>query len=194
MRVQSQPKLTSIHLLKQHYIYFVTGFCVKKIIEGCFTSVVRNQNRYYAAETRTTTIHVYEYAGQWFKCHSFSVNATKGHILTMCFANNLLFVCLCADHRRDIFSPSGHLQSSTGCKGSEGPDQFINPHSCATDAGAVLIADSYNNRLQLLNANGQWCIVQLQPPVKGPCGACLMNDTLYVNEWSYQQLHAYKME
>ena len=166
-----------------------------KILKGLFTGVVRHQNRYYAANANTRTIYVYEHAGEWKQCHSFSVNSTKEHFITLCFANNLLYICLCADHRIDIYSLSGYLQTSTGSKGSGGPGQLNCPFICATDAaGSTLIADYGNKRLQLLDANEQWMMVQLQPPVERIWGACLMNDTLYVNETNKKLIHAYKME
>ena len=69
------------------------------------------------------------------------------------------------------------------------------PLICATNAaGVVLIAYKGNNRLQLLSAIGQWSIVQLKPRVESPFGACLIGDTLYVNEWENDSLHAYKIE
>ena len=168
---------------------------MKQIITGHFTGVVRHHNRYYAANIDTTTIHVYEHTGEWKQCHSFSVNAEKYNEITLCISNNLLYVCLSGDNRIDIFSLDGHLRSSTDSNGDGGPRQLSCPFICATDdAGAALIADYSNNRLQLLSANGQWSIVQLQLPVEDPWGACLVNDTLYVNEWYNKSLHAYKME
>ena len=176
-------------------MYVVTGDRVKQIITGCFTGVVRHHNRYYAANCTTTTIHVYEHADAWKQRHSFSVNATKNLIITLCMSNNCLYACLSVDNRIDIFSLDGHLRSSTGSCGDGAADQLSTPFICATDAaGAVLIADCDNNRLQLLTANGQWSLVQLQPHAVNPSGACIMNDTLYVNEYYKKSLHAYIIE
>ena len=168
---------------------------MKQIITGHFSGVVRHHNRFYAANKITATVHVFEYASEWKHCHSFSVNITKNWRITLCISNNLLYACLSGDNRIDMFSRDGHLLSSTGSNGHGGPGQLRCPFICATDAaGDVLIADHTNHRLQLLSANGQWSIVQLQPPVVRPCGACLMNETLYVNEEDRKILHAYKME
>ena len=124
-----------------------------------------------------------------------SVNAAEGNTISLCIANNLVYMGLSLAGRIDILSLEGELQSSTGCKGKGGPGQLSCPYICTTDdAGTAIIADSDNDRLQLLNANGQWNTVQLKPSVEGPMSACLMNDTLYVNECDNEMIHAYKIE
>ena len=189
-------KIIYLHkFIRHHYVYTVTGVCVKQVLKGYFTGVVRHQNRYYAAEAGTTTIYVYEHTGEWKQCHLFPVNAIHGYTLTLGISTKLLFVGLAGNHRIDIFSLNGRLQSNTGFQGIGGPGQLNLPYICSIDAaGAALIADNGNDRLQLLSANGQWSIVQLQPHVNRPQSACVMNDTLYVTEWSNRLLHAYKME
>ena len=63
----------------------VIGGREKQIITGYFTGVVRHHNRCYAVNIDTATVHVYEYAGKWKQCHSFSINTTKNLELPFVF-------------------------------------------------------------------------------------------------------------
>ena len=184
---------TAIDKVKLTYIYFVIGDCVEQILKGFFTGVVHH-HRYYAVNRYTSTIHVFVYTSKWKQRYSWSVDTRKGYT-SLGIANNQLYACLQDYHIINIFSLSGLFKYGTGSKGSGGPGEFNSPLICATDtAGDVLIADYSNDRLQLLKANGQWSIVQLQPPVKNPWGACFMNETLYVSKHYNDTLLAYKME
>ena len=83
-----------------------------------------------------------------------------------------------------MFTLDGQLKSSTGRKGSRAASACNWPSICAPDdAGAALIADSWNSRLQLLNVNSQRSILELQLPVKEPYNAYLVNGTHYVNDF-----------
>ena len=170
-----------------------TGFCVKQVCNGIFTCVVRHQNRFYAATTGY--MHVYNYVGELMQRHSFiSVNADSFSQMTICIANNLLYVGLTRDTRIDIFSLDGQFQSSTEYKGIGEPGDLNWPFICFSDAaGNVVIADECNNRLQLFSASEQWSIMRLRPRLVKPRGACLLNDTLFVNEGERRVIHAYKM-
>ena len=95
----------------------------------------------------------------------------------------------------NIFSLDGQLKSSTGRKGNGAAGELNGPRICVTDAaGATLIADTSNDRLQLLSANEQWSTMNLQPSVKWPYGACVLNDMLFVNDLNEKSIHAYKTE
>ena len=149
---------------------------------GDFTAVVHNQGHGYAANRSTNTIHVFEqHADKWKRINSFSIDITEGSFITLGISNNLLYVCSILDDRKDAYTLSGVFQFTTGKYGKEAPGELGGPRICNTDdSGAALIADYWNDRLQVLGASGQWNILQLDPSVKSPLGACLVNDTLYV--------------
>ena len=44
----------------------------------------------------------------------------------------------------------------------------------------MLVADCGNDRLQVCDASGQWSVLDLQPPVKGPDSAAVIGNKLYV--------------
>ena len=59
--------------------------------------------------------------------------------------------------------------------------QFNDPFICSDDSeGSILIADYFNDRLQVMTAAGEFSRVPLDPPVVEPNGAVLFNDVLYV--------------
>ena len=56
------------------------------------------------------------------------------------------------------------------------------PRLCQVDAeGSVLVADSYNQRLQVMSADGTWSVVDLDDrTLSFPRTALWMNESLYV--------------
>ena len=171
----------------------LSGEQLQKVADGQFSGVVFHHNNFYAVDTKTATVYVFEHTDEWKHCNSFSVHGKAGYIISLGIANNLLYVCLACENRIDIFSLDGQLKSSTGRKGNGAAGELHGPCIGAADAaGTALISDFANNRLQLLSGNGQWSILQLQPRIEKPFGACLVNDTLYVNGWKEKSIHAYK--
>ena len=57
------------------------------------------------------------------------------------------------------------------------------------DDGSVLIADHCRNGLQVMSEQGEFSVLQLQPPVSRPRSAVLWKDQLYVTSWKY--IHKY---
>ena len=65
------------------------------------------------------------------------------------------------------------------------------PYICADDDdGSVLIAGYINGRLQVMSEQGEFSVLQLQPPVSGPRIAVLFNNQLYVAKFD-GSLHKY---
>ena len=169
------------------------------ISKGDFTEVVHHQGLCYAANRNTMTIHVFEqYANQWKQIKLFSLVARSGTFITLGISNDLIYVCSFEDHRIDTYTLNGVFRFTTGKQGNRAAGELYWPRICDTDAsGAALIADFGNDRLHVLGVSGQWRIVQLDPPVKRPWSACLVNDTLYVgheNENGKQFISSYKSE
>ena len=80
-----------------------------------------------------------------------------------------------------VYSLSGELLQTYGARGSRDAGQFDHPYICADDDdGSVLIADWNNDRLQVMSEQGEFSVLQLQPPVSRPLGAVLFNNQLYV--------------
>ena len=58
----------------------------------------------------------------------------------------------------------------------------------------MLVADYYNDRLQVCDVSGQWYVLDLQPPVKEPVGAAVIDNKLYVCSYSEKTLSVYTSE
>ena len=72
-------------------------------------------------------------------------------------------------------------------------DQFYRPIiSDDDDDGSVLIADYYNDRLQVMSEQGEFSVLQLQPPAKWPRSAVLFNNQLYISSNSLGDKRIYK--
>ena len=59
------------------------------------------------------------------------------------------------------------------------------------DDGSVLIADWGNNRLQVMSEQGEFSVLQLQPPVSRPRSAVLFNNNLYVTSYDKKAIYKY---
>ena len=171
----------------------ILGHPETRIAEGRLTAVLYYQGRFYAAKPETYSIHVYENTNQWKECNSFSITAEPYHFITMCISSDLLYVCSSDDDKIDASTLNGVFQFSAGKPGSGAPGELLLPYICATDtSGETLIADCGNNRFQVLSASGQWSILNLEPPIRSPMRACLVNGTIYVSDRNNDLLSVYK--
>ena len=188
----------TFHVCLKNDISIFTGQQMTVISKGDFTAVIHHQDRYYAANRDTTTIDTFEYADHLKRIDSFTINAMDGSFITLGISNYLIYVCSLEDHRIDAYTLSGDLQFTIGKYGREAPGELFWPRICDTDAsGAALIADCWNDRMQVLGVSGQWNIVQLDPSLKKPYSTCLVNDILYVyhkNEHGTNIISSYKSE
>ena len=73
------------------------------------------------------------------------------------------------------------VAASFGKSGSEAPGELFQPRLGAVDDdGTLLIVDEMNNRLQVVDKDNQWMVLDLQPPVLYPLGAVTCGHKLYV--------------
>ena len=69
---------------------------------------------------------------------------------------------------------------------------MICPAVCdVDDDGRTLIVDIGNDRLQVMSEQGEFSVLQLQPPVTGPSAAVLLNDCLYLVSHYNRSIHKY---
>ena len=70
---------------------------------------------------------------------------------------------------------------SFGKSGSDTPGLLFQPRLGAVDDdGTLLIVDEMNNRLQVVDKDSQWTVLDLEPPVLYPLGAVTCGHKLYV--------------
>ena len=159
------------------------GYVQSRITTGDFTSVAVHQDQVFAAGcTKPKMVHVYKRSGSsWVKVHSFSVDL--GGWMTLSVKNNQIKCCSTHDNKIAVYSLSSELLQTYGTSGRNGGAGQLNfPFICADDDdGSVLIADRYNDRLQVMSEQGEFSVLQLQPPVTLLTRAMLFNNQLYVS-------------
>ena len=158
------------------------GYVQSRITAGDFTSVAVHRDQMFAAGyTKPKMVHFYKRSGSsWVKVHSFSVDLD--HWITLSVKNNQIKCCSDNDNKIAVYSLSGELLQTYGTSERDGGAGQLNyPYICTDDDdGSVLIADRGNDRLQVMSEQGEFSVLQLQPPVSQPRGAVLFNNQLYV--------------
>ena len=160
-----------------------------RIDSGCFSSVVVYQDQIYVARYASDKVRVYKHSGGWKKVCSF--NVISGFV-TLSVQNNQVKCCSFNEHKIAVYSLTGRLLRTHDSKGSGDAGQFNYPYICCDDKdGSVLIADEGNNRLQVMSEQGEFSVLQLQPPVSRPCGTVLFNNNLYVVSYDRSTVNKY---
>ena len=153
------------------------------------------QDQIYAATwteaDTTSTVSVYNQRdGNWVKVHSFKV-VLKGWV-TLSVRNEQIKCCSASDSQIAVYSLSGELLQTHGERGRGNAGRLKYPYICTDDDdGSVLIADCQNNRLQVMSEQGEFSVLQLQPPVSQPRIAILFNNQLYMTSFWGQTLLKY---
>ena len=174
-----------------------------RIVSGCFTSVVVHQDKIYAANSKQCQTQAFRYkkTPRWIRIgstgwtklksidHDFSA---RGSCLTLSISNNQLKCCSAGDDIIKVYSLSGEWLQTYGTHGSGAAGQFNCPYISDDDGdGSVLIADYGNDRLQVMSEQGEFSVLQLQPPVLDPRSAVLFNNHLYVTSDDEQKIYKY---
>ena len=107
--------------------------------------------------------------------------ASGGDFVTLAAANGKLFACSVCDAKVFVLSQSGEVLQTHGKPGSGLAGELNEPELCAVDSEeSMLVADRDNDRLQVCDVSGQWSVLDLQPPVKRPVRAAVIDNKLYV--------------
>lgn len=85
-------------------------------------------------------------------------------------------------HRICKFAPDGRGLAAWGRRGS-GPGEFEEPHDVFVDGGFVYVADTWNQRIQVLDENGNFLYaIQEEPSVNGPRGLFARDGLIYLTD------------
>ena len=159
---------------------------IKRIANGSFRSIVVHQDQVYAADSKKWQTQVFQNNGTsskgWRQLRSIDHDfQEKNYILTLSISNNQLKCCSTVDGSIKVYSLSGELLQTYGTRGHDDAGQLACPYiSDDYDDGSVLIANWSNNRLQVMSEQGEFSVLQLQPPVSCPRSAVQLNNQLYV--------------
>ena len=163
-----------------------------RIDSGDFTSVVVHQDQVYAADSKKNQTQAFQRNDiistlRWIKIRSIDHDFDlKGFTLTLSISNNQLKCCSAGDGIIKVYSLSGELLQTYGTRGRGDAGQLDCPFiSDDDDDGSVLIADRDIDRLQVMSEQGEFNVLQLQPPVSRPSvsqprSAVLFNNQLFV--------------
>ena len=115
--------------------------------------------------------------------------------MTLATANGKIFACSLQDAKVFVLSQSGEVLQTHGKPGSGQAGELNNPRLCAVDSEeSMLVADCDNDRLQVCDVSGQWSLLDLQPPVKRPTCAAVIDNKLYVCSFREKTLSVYASE
>ena len=113
-------------------------------------------------------------------------------VMTLATANGKIFACSLDDAKVFVLSQSGEVLQTHGKPGSGPAGELYGPELCAVDSEeSMLVADFYHDRLQVCDVSGQWSVLDLQPPVKRPSRAAVIDNKLYVCSWDQETLSIY---
>ena len=130
---------------------------------------------------------------RWIKIRSIDHDfEEEGFTLTLIISNIQLKCCSHGDDTIKVYSLSGELLQTYDAHGNGDAGQLDGPYiSDDDDDGSVLIADCGNNRLQVMSEQGEFSVLQLQPPVPQPRSAVLFNNNLYVTSYNKRIIYKY---
>ena len=156
-----------------------------------FVSVVVYQNDVYAASADDSTIYVFKYDGvQWEKVRSFGVDL--GGIVSLSVRNDQIKCCSVMYETTNVYSLTGELLD---CKDTcRHADNRLNgcPFICDdSDDASLLLVDVSCGRVQVMNEQGELCVLSLEPPVSQPRSALLYSNHLYVTSLDTNCIYTY---
>ena len=122
------------------------------------------------------------------------VAADSAHV-TLAAANGKIFASSLHGGKVFVLSQAGEVLQTHGKSGSGPAGELSAPRLCAVDSEeSMLVADHGNGCFQLCDVTGQWSVLHLQPRVKKPLRAAVIDNKLYVCSWSAETLSVYASE
>ena len=155
---------------------------MKKISSGGFSVVCKHAGLVYVASMHEPTIHVCD-PSTWSRIRTFKACLNDCHdIHTLCVTSCSIIAACWLNHRIHVLDDSGALQQTHGKFGTAA-GEFHYPYLCSVETdGSMLVADFFNNRLQVFH-NDEWRVLPLQPQPFKPNGAVVTQHALYVVTW-----------
>ena len=157
-------------------------------------SVFNKNGQVFAAESGKFCDDISEYSSRkaWSKRVVTSLAADGGWV-TLSFRGANLRCAKSTWNKVDFVLPSGLVLLSCGNLRKGDAGYLYCPYiSDDDDDGSVLIADRGNNRLQVLNKQGVFRVLQLEPDVAAPRNAVLFDGHIYVTSWDEQTIVKYR--
>ena len=160
---------------------------IRVLHTGHVCDVISDQETVYALETKASEVLVFKYYGteslHWRKSpwkleYSFKSACALSNDDTMAVVNETIVICSYRNSALHRYSLSGEpLASLPSSPSKRSPGHLWRPRICCrTGNGSLLIADHYNNRLQVLTPDGQWQVLQFARALSYPWDAVLANE------------------
>ena len=180
------------------YMYNSTQQVVSKTLrQGVFRSVHASGTHIVALEKRNKPgdlVHVFSTTDPPTLSHSFCVNHTNA--VSLMVHNQHVYVSASYGNTSvSVYTIQGELVSYYGKKGRTEPGHMDTPKLCGVDSDeTLLIADCYNNRLQLMDTKGGFCVMD-GVDVGYPFDALIVGGDLFVLGYknSNCSIQAYKL-
>ena len=164
-----------------------------KIDSGNYRSGPYHDGKLYVYDCDSNTIIVYEYSRLWKKQTTFQ-SPVKHGFNTLSISDTTITICSQCEHKLYIMNVRGEVIHTYGTHGSRDAGELDDPVLCQEDEdGAMLLAEFWNNRLQILDEQRKWSIVNMQPEVKTPMSAIYVNHVIYVVSKRDLKLYSYKL-
>ena len=167
-----------------------------RVIPGVFSSVVVHEDQVYAADDHrnlTRVLQLNETPPQgWRQLKTIDHNfKLKSYQVTLSTSNNQLYCYSRGDNIIKVYSLSGELLQPTR-EINHCADQvcwsFIRNND---DDGSVLIDESDDKSPQVMSEQGEFSVLQLQPPVTSPRSAVLFKNSMFTTSWIKKTIYKY---
>ena len=165
---------------------------IKTIDFGFYDCAAYHDGKLYVYNYRSNEITIHACDRAWKEQARIPSPARKG-FKTLSINDMTITICSSNEHKLFVMNHAGHVLHTYSARGSHSDCKLHDPHLCQEDdEGVLLVADYGNDRLQILDEQRKWSIVNLEPKVNEPRGAVYVNGEIFVVSGSDKKLYSYK--
>ena len=151
------------------FSFCLSGNHTKTLLAGQFSDVSFHNNVLYALEQEEKVIYAFKQTvrNTWQEWKQIKLsNCTAKKLDTMCVFEECIFISSSTSHSVCIFNINGRLLAQYGKSGDDIAGMkgglLKYPRLCGRhSSGQVLVADCFNERLQVLSTDGTWKVLHL---------------------------------
>lgn len=156
-----------------------------RLTTGDFDDIYVNGDTLAALRHDDQKVYIWDVKEMSQPRHSFPVTTQQGKS-TLLLSNDNIYVCdqgsQCIGHTIYQYNMRGECIGQYGEYGQRGAGKLYLPRLCLSDQqGNILVADSHNNKLKVMSADGHWSV--LKTKVNTPYDAVIVDGTFYLLYW-----------